>query len=191
MARTVGANRQQSSKEIQHKPKISTPEWSHATVACMADGQPSALETGRHPGCETSVGLPGEHKLYVRHSHMRPEPYHDELHTFRRETERRQHCENEGWICAVAECRCRHDMSSSSRSEILIIKFQVFEDGYEPCAAAGAFLLPRPRGFLATTFSSSSSSSSSFEKSSLVFFLALVAAAENSNSEVHLGGLQS
>ena len=34
---------------------------------------------------------------------------HDELHTFRRETERRRHCGNEGWICAVADCRCRHD----------------------------------------------------------------------------------
>ena len=41
-----------------------------------------------HPGSETSVGLPGQQKLYVRRSRMRPKPYHDELHTFRRETER-------------------------------------------------------------------------------------------------------
>ena len=31
----------------------------------MADGQPSALGTGRHPGNETSVGLPGEQNLYL------------------------------------------------------------------------------------------------------------------------------
>ena len=30
------------------------------------------------------------------------------------ETERRRHCGNEGWICAVAECRCRHDMMNGS-----------------------------------------------------------------------------
>ena len=79
-------------------------------VACMADGQPSALGTGCHPGSETSVGLPGQQKLYVRRSHMRPEPHHDELHTLRRETERRRHCGNDGWIRAVAESHCRHDM---------------------------------------------------------------------------------
>ena len=56
------------------------------------------------------IGLPGEQQLYVRRSHMRPEPYHDELHTFRSETEHRRHCGNEGWICVVAECCCRHDM---------------------------------------------------------------------------------
>ena len=95
VARTVGANRQQY-KEIQHPPKRTTPEWSHTAVVCMADGQPSALRTGRHPGSETSVGLPGEQKLHVRRSHMRPEPYHDELHTFRSETECRRHCGNEG-----------------------------------------------------------------------------------------------
>ena len=109
MARTVGANRQQS-KEVQHRPKITTPEWPHAAVACMADIQPSALGTGCHPGSETSVGLPGQHKLYVRLSHMLPEPHHDELHTFRRETEPRRHCRNEGWIRAVADSHCRHDM---------------------------------------------------------------------------------
>ena len=32
----------------------------------MADGQPTALGTGCHTGSETSVGLPGEQKLYVR-----------------------------------------------------------------------------------------------------------------------------
>ena len=57
-----------------------------------------------------SVGLPGQQKLYVRRSHMRPEPHHDELHTFRRETEPRRHCRNEGWIRAVVESHCRHDM---------------------------------------------------------------------------------
>ena len=55
---------------------------------------------------ETSVGLPGQQKLYVRRSHMRPEPHHDELHTFRRETEPRRYCRNEGWIRAVAESHC-------------------------------------------------------------------------------------
>ena len=92
----------QQSKEVQHRPKRTTPEWSHAAVACMADIQPSALGTGCHPGSETSVGLSGQQKLYVRRSHMRPEPHHDELHTFRRETEPRRHCRNEGWIRAVA-----------------------------------------------------------------------------------------
>ena len=100
----------QESKEVQHRPKRTTPEWSHAAVACMADIQPSALGTGCHPGSETSVGLPGQQKLYVRRSHMRPEPHHDELHTFRRETEPRRYCRNEGWIRAVAESHCRHDM---------------------------------------------------------------------------------
>ena len=70
----------------------------------------SALGSGRHPGSETSVGLPGEQELNVRHSHMRPEPYHDELRTFRGETEQRRHCENGGTICVVAEYRSRHDM---------------------------------------------------------------------------------
>ena len=81
----------------------------------MAAIQLSALGTGCHPGSETSVGLPGQQKLYVRRSHMLPEPYHDEVHTFRRETERRRHCGNEGWIRAVAESHCRHDMMSSTR----------------------------------------------------------------------------
>ena len=99
-------------------PKRTTPEWSHAAVACMADGQPSALGTSRHAGSETSVGLSGGQKLYVRRSRMRPEPHHDELHTFRRETERRRHCGNEGWIRAVVECRCRHDMMECSQSNL-------------------------------------------------------------------------
>ena len=43
--------------------KRTTPEWSHAAVAYIADGQPSALGTGRHLGSETSVGLPGEQTL--------------------------------------------------------------------------------------------------------------------------------
>ena len=86
------------------------PSISDAAVACIADIQPSALGTGCHPGSETSVGLPGQQKLYVRRSHMRPEPHHDELHTFRSETEPRRHCRNEGWIRAVAESHCRHDM---------------------------------------------------------------------------------
>ena len=114
VARTLGANRQQP-KEIQHPPKITTPQWAHAAVACMAGGQPSALGTGCHSGSETSVGLPGQQKLYVRRSNMRPEPHHDELHTLRRETERRRHCGNEGWIRAVAESHCRHDMMNERR----------------------------------------------------------------------------
>ena len=89
----------------------------------MADDQPSARGTGPHPGIETSVGLPGERKLYVRH--MRPEPYHDELHTFRRETERRRHCGNEGWICAVAESHCRHDMMNGLVLGNLMVQFLV------------------------------------------------------------------
>ena len=40
----------------------------------------------------------------------RPELHHDELHTFRRETEPRRYCRNEGWIRAVAESHCRRDM---------------------------------------------------------------------------------
>ena len=86
----------------------------------MSDGHPSALGTGRHPGSETSVGLPGEQKLYVRRSHMRSRPYHDELHTFRRVTERRRLCGNEGWICAVAECRCSHDMMITPYSSVFL-----------------------------------------------------------------------
>ena len=91
-----------------------TPERAHAAVSCLADGQPSALETGRHPGSETSVGLLGQQQLYVRRSHMRSEPYHDELHIFRRDTEHRRHCGNEGWIRAVAESHCRHGMMSTT-----------------------------------------------------------------------------
>ena len=116
--RIVGTSRHQS-KEIQHPPKRTTPEWSHAAVACTADGQPSALGTGCHPGSETSVGLPRQQKLYVRRSHMRPEPYHAELHTFRRETERRRHCGNEGWIRAVAENHCRHDMMNTTHNGLV------------------------------------------------------------------------
>ena len=48
--------------------------------------------------------------MHVRRSHMRPESYHYKLHTFWRENERRRHCGNEGWICAVADCRCRLDI---------------------------------------------------------------------------------
>ena len=113
---TLGANRHQS-KEVQHRPKRTTPEWSHAA---MADIQPSALGTGCHPGSETSVGLPGQQKLYVRRSHMRPEPHHDELHTFWRETEPRRHCRNEGWIRAVAESHCRHDMMTGNHDKLFV-----------------------------------------------------------------------
>ena len=41
---------------------------------------------------------------------MRSEPYHDELHTFRGDTEQRRHRRNGGSICAMDERRCRHDM---------------------------------------------------------------------------------
>ena len=99
-------------------PKRTTPERSHAAGACMADIQPSALWTGCHPGSETSVGLPGQQQLYVRRSHMRPEPHHDELHTFRRETDPIRHCRNEGWIRAVAESHCRHDMMTSGEESL-------------------------------------------------------------------------
>ena len=87
---------------------------------------------------ETSVGLTGQQKLYVRRSHMRPEPHHDELHTFRRENEPRRHCRNEGWIRAVAESHCRHDMMMSepsggrSRKMVAIVagcrSFRTFRD---------------------------------------------------------------
>ena len=59
----------------------------------------------------------------VRRSHMRPEPYHDDLHTFRRETERSRHCRNEGWIRAVAESHCRHDMTMTWSGEKLILLY--------------------------------------------------------------------
>ena len=55
VARTFGANRQQS-KELQRPPKRSIAGWSHAAVACMADGQPSALGTGRHPAAKHMWG---------------------------------------------------------------------------------------------------------------------------------------
>ena len=84
------------------------PRWmATATVDGHCHG---ALRTGRHPGSETSEGLPGEQKLYVRRGHMRSQLYSDELQTFRGEKEQRRHCENDGTICAVAECRCRHDV---------------------------------------------------------------------------------
>ena len=95
---------------IMQSPERTTPEWSHAAVACMADGQPSALGTGSHPGSETSVGLPGEQELYERRSHMQSQPHSGELRTFRGETERRRHLENGRTICALTVCRCRHDM---------------------------------------------------------------------------------
>ena len=76
----------------------------------MHGGHPTECTRDRLPGSETSVVLPGRQKLYVRRSHVWPEPHHDELHTFRRETERRRLCGNEGWIRAVAESHCRHDM---------------------------------------------------------------------------------
>ena len=41
---------------------------------------------------------------------MRSEPYHDELHTFRGDTEQRRHRRNGGSSCAMDERRCRHDM---------------------------------------------------------------------------------
>ena len=44
---------------------------------------------------------------------------HAVLHTCGRETERRRHCGNEEWICAVAECRCRHDTMSKLQVAIL------------------------------------------------------------------------
>ena len=82
----------------------------HTAVVYMADGQPSPLGSGRHPSSETSVGLPGEQKLYVRRTHMRSWPHSDEVQTFRGETEQRRYCENAGSSCALAERRCRHDM---------------------------------------------------------------------------------
>ena len=41
---------------------------------------------------------------------MRSQPHSNELRTFDGETEQSRHCEDEGSICAVAGCRCRHDM---------------------------------------------------------------------------------
>ena len=76
----------------------------------MADGEPSALGIGRHPGSETSVGLPGEQNLYVRRGHMRSWPHHDEPLTFRGETKQRRYGDIGGSSCAVAERRYRHDM---------------------------------------------------------------------------------
>ena len=54
---------------------------------------------------------------------MRPEPHHDELHTFRRETEPRRHCRNEGWIRAVAESHCRHDIMMTRIEYLNILNY--------------------------------------------------------------------
>ena len=43
-------------------------------------------------------------------SHMRSEPYHDDLHTFRGDTKQRRHRRNGGSSYAMDERRCRHDM---------------------------------------------------------------------------------
>ena len=48
-----------TSRNTTYIPERMAPMWSHAAVACMADGQPSALGTGRHPGSKTSEGLRG------------------------------------------------------------------------------------------------------------------------------------
>ena len=41
---------------------------------------------------------------------MRSEPYQDELHTFRGDTEQRRHRRNGRSSCAMDERRCRYDM---------------------------------------------------------------------------------
>ena len=69
MSFTVGGYPEQP-EEIWHPSKRTTPEcappeWWHTAVTNMADGQPSALGTGCHPGSETSVWLPREQTLYV------------------------------------------------------------------------------------------------------------------------------
>ena len=105
--------------------KFQCTKRSHTSVAYMADGQPSTFGTGRHPGSETSVGLPGEQELYVRRSHIRSQPHYDELQTLREVTEQRRHCENGRSICAVAECRSRHDMMNVQSKPIIWTPYAV------------------------------------------------------------------
>ena len=56
------------------------------------------------------ITLPWEQTLHVRRSHMRSEPYHDELYTFREDTKQRRHGRNGGSSCAMDERHCGHDM---------------------------------------------------------------------------------
>ena len=89
-------------------------------MAYLAEARPAECAgagTGRHPGSETYMGLPGEQNLHVRRGHMRSWPHYDELPTFRGETEHRQHGEMGGSSCALAERRRRHDMTMMMSSE--------------------------------------------------------------------------
>ena len=47
---------------------------------------------------------------------MRSEPYRDELHTFRGDTEQRRHRRNGGSSCAMDERRCGHDMMMNNKN---------------------------------------------------------------------------
>ena len=91
-------------------PKRTTPVWSHTAVACMADGQPSALGTGRQPPRQRNIcGATGRARTVLA---ARPHVISDELRTFWEETEQRRQLENGGTIFAVNKCHRRHDRMS-------------------------------------------------------------------------------
>ena len=64
-------------------------------------------------------------KNCMRHIHMRSQPHYDELQTLREVTEQRRHCENGRSICAVAECRSRHDMMNVQSKPIIWTPYAV------------------------------------------------------------------
>ena len=75
------------------------------------------------PAAKHLSGLPGEQELYVRCSYMRSQPHSDELQTFQGKTDQKQHWENGGTICAVAECHCTHDMMVRSYNPTIYYTF--------------------------------------------------------------------
>ena len=79
-------------------------------------GRPSECARDRLPHRQRNIcgATVREQTLYVRRSHMRSEPYHDELYTFRGVTKQRRHRRNGGSSCAMDERRCGHDMMSNN-----------------------------------------------------------------------------
>ena len=69
----------------------------------------------------------------MRRSHMRSEPYYDELYTFRGDTKQRRHRRNGGSSCAMDERRCGHDM-------MIVLDYPILEDVKINCSCIGCLI---------------------------------------------------
>ena len=100
----------------------------HTVVAYMADGQPSALGTGHHPGSKTSVGYRESKTCTVCAAQpcMRSQPHCDKVLGAANISGRdraKTTLKKGGMIRGVAECRCTHDMMMINERLLLYYRF--------------------------------------------------------------------